>query len=222
MSHFSHHFEENYLKTLFKLSSKQSKKVNNITLARAMDLNPATVLEMIRKLAKRKLLQLLPDKTIHLTEKGKKKALLTIRKHRLWEVFLVEKLNYQWNEVHQIAEQLEHIESEDLVDKLEVFLGYPAFDPHGDPIPDKDGKVKPNASFPLTTCQKGKQYKTTNFAETDDQFLDYLSKLQIKPGIKLKVIDQHDYDKSITIEINRKTIQLSEKVAQNILVEALV
>ncbi len=219
MSHFAHHFEENYLKALFKLSNKELKKVNNIALAKAMDLNPATVLEMVRKLAERKLVQLLPDKTIQLTEKGRKKALLTIRKHRLWEVFLVEKLSYPWNEVHQLAEQLEHIDSEDMVDKLDAFLGYPAFDPHGDPIPDKNGKIKQNASFPLTSCQKGKDYKISSFAETDDQFLDYLSKLEIKPGLKLKVMDHFEYDQSFTIQINKKAIQLSEKVAQNILVE---
>lgn len=221
MPHFTHHFEENYLKELYKLSTKESNKVNNIALARAMGLNPATVLEMVRKLAVRKLVQLLPDKTFKLTEKGKKKALLTIRKHRLWEVFLVEKLNYPWNEVHQLAEQLEHIESEDLVDKLEAFMEFPAFDPHGDPIPDKKGNIKHKDSFPLTSCQKGKLYKTVRFAETDDRFLSYLTKLQIKPGSKLRVIDQHDYDRSLSIEINKKTIQVSEKAAQNILVEPL-
>ena len=149
MSHFSHHFEENYLKTVFKLSQKDLKKLNNIALAKAMDLNPATVLEMVRKLSEKKLLQLLPDKTIQLTDKGKIRALLTIRKHRLWEVFLVNKLGYGWNEVHELAEQLEHIDSEDMVNRLEAFLGFPATDPHGDPIPDKTGRVKSNSSIPL-------------------------------------------------------------------------
>src|SRR6185503_16160590 len=152
MAHFTHHSEENYLKTLFKLENLKDKKVNNTALSKALNLNPATVLEMVRKLADRKLVRLRPDKSIQLTEKGKNKALLTIRKHRLWEVFLVEKMNYKWNEVHELAEQLEHIESTDLVDRLDNFLGKPSFDPHGDPIPDKNGKIKNYVSVPLSEC----------------------------------------------------------------------
>jgi DtxR family Mn-dependent transcriptional regulator len=218
MAHFVYHSEENYLKALYKLNNKHIKKVNNIALAKELDLNPATVLEMVRKLSERKLLQLLPDKTIQLTEKGKKKALLTIRKHRLWEVFLVEKLNYQWNEVHELAEQLEHMESEDLVNRLDAFLGYPASDPHGDPIPDKNGKIVLLQSKPLTEVEIGKTYSVQSFAETADSFLDYLSKVDIRPGTKLKVTDKNEYDQSLAILINKKPVYLSEKVAQNILV----
>src|SRR5687767_12941450 len=111
MQHFAHHSEENYLKTLHKLENATVKKVNNTALARALDLNPATVLEMIRKLIKLRMVKMSADKTIGLTERGRKKALQVIRRHRLWEVFLVSKLNYKWNEVHDLAEQLEHIES---------------------------------------------------------------------------------------------------------------
>jgi DtxR family Mn-dependent transcriptional regulator len=218
MPHFAHHSEENYLKALFKLSSKQLKKVNNIALAKELDLNPATVLEMVRKLSDRKLVQLLPDKTIHLSEKGKKKALLTIRKHRLWEVFLVEKLNYQWSEVHELAEQLEHIESDDLVNRLDAFLGFPASDPHGDPIPDKNGKLMQLQSIPLTEVEVGKTYTIQSFAETTDSFLDYLSKVNIKPRIRIKVTDKNEYDQSLIVIINKKQLHLSEKIATNILV----
>jgi len=151
MAHFAHHSEENYLKTLYKLANKHVKKVNNIALAKELELNPATVLEMIRKLSAKKLVKVLPDKTLQLSEAGKKKALLIIRKHRLWEVFLTEKLKYNWNEVHVLAEQLEHIESEDMVNRLEEFLGYPSFDPHGDPIPDKNGNIKTKSSIPLSS-----------------------------------------------------------------------
>lgn len=219
MPHFAHHSEENYLKTLFRLSNKEIKKVNNIALAKALKLNPATVLEMVRKLAAKNLLEIKPDKSILLTEKGKKKALLIIRKHRLWEVFLVEKLQYKWNEVHELAEQLEHIESQDMIDRLESFLGYPAFDPHGDPIPDKSGRLKVNLSMPLSNCQQKKNYKVISLAETSDAFLDYLGKLNIKPGTKLKITGQHAYDQSCTVLIQKKFIQLSEKVARNILVQ---
>ena len=219
MAHFTHHSEENYLKTLFKLENQKDKKVNNTALAKALNLNPATVLEMIRKLTDRRMVQLKPDKSIQLTEKGKKKALLTIRKHRLWEVFLVEKMNYKWNEVHELAEQLEHIESTDLVDRLDSYLGKPNFDPHGDPIPDKSGKIKINESVPLSDCIEGKYYTVMNLTDTNDSFLQYLEKLNILPGMKIKLQEKHDYDDSFSVEVKKKTVQLSEKVAKNILVQ---
>lgn len=219
MAHFISHSEENYLKTLYSLSQREIKKVNNVALAKALGLNPATVLEMVRKLTARNLVEMQADKSIQLTEKGKKKALQTIRKHRLWEVFLVDKLQYKWNEVHELAEQLEHVESNDLTDRLDAFLGYPAFDPHGDPIPDKSGKIKPNVSIPLSTGQKGKYYQVLNLAETHDDFLAYLGKLNIGPGTKIRIVEQHAYDQSTTIQVNKKPVQLSEKVARNILVK---
>lgn len=219
MPHFTHHSEENYLKALFKLSTKKIKKVNNVALAHEMELNPATVLEMVRKLSKRKLVQVLPDKAIQLTEKGKKSALLTLRKHRLWEVFLVEKLNYQWSEVHELAEQLEHIESEDLVNRLDAFLGFPSADPHGDPIPDKNGKLHMVPAIPLTECDISKNYMVKHFGETDDLFLNYLSKMNIKPGTKIKIMDKNEYDQSLVVTISKKVCNLSEKVARNILVQ---
>ena len=219
MLHFAHHSEENYLKTLYKLHSRQVKKLNNITLSKALELNPATVLEMVRKLAKNNLLEVLPDKSIRLTEKGKKKALLTIRKHRLWEVFLVEKLQYKWNEVHELAEQLEHIDSSNMIDRLENFLGNPIFDPHGDPIPDKNGKIKLNSSMPLSGGQKGKTYVVVRLAETSDAFLSHLEKMNIKPGTKVKLVNQNGYDQSFSVQAHKKSFQLSEKVAGNILVQ---
>jgi DtxR family Mn-dependent transcriptional regulator len=219
MAHFTHHSEENYLKTLFKLSNRQVKKVNNIALAKELALNPATVLEMVRKLATKKLVKVLPDKTIQLTDAGKKKALFIIRKHRLWEVFLTDKLKYGWNEVHELAEQLEHVESEDMVDRLEAFLGYPAFDPHGDPIPDRNGNIKAKTSVPLSHATKAKNYVVVNLADTSDSFLDYLEKLNIKPGTKLRLEEHNQYDNSSTIIVAKKMSQLSEKAARNILVQ---
>ncbi len=220
MAHFTHHSEENYLKTLFKLEHQKDRKVNNIALSKALNLNPATVLEMIRKLTERKMVQFKPDKSIQLTEKGKKKALLTIRKHRLWEVFLVEKMKYKWNEVHELAEQLEHIESDDLVDRLDNFLGKPSFDPHGDPIPDKNGKIKNNLSVPLSGCAAGKNYTVINLIDTSDAFLQFLGKLNILPGIKIKLLEKQEYDNSFSVEVQKKTVQFSEKVAKNILVQS--
>lgn len=189
-------------------------------MAKALNLNPATVLEMVRKLVDRKMVQLQPDKSIQLTEKGKKKALLTIRKHRLWEVFLVDKMNYKWNEVHELAEQLEHIESNDLVDRLDSFLGHPSFDPHGDPIPNKNGKIKNNIAVPLSNCAAGKNYTVINLIDTSNAFLNYLSKLNIKPEIKFKLLEHNEYDNSSTIQVQKKKVQLSEKAARNILVQS--
>ncbi|HEV7333573.1 MAG TPA: metal-dependent transcriptional regulator [Flavisolibacter sp.] len=222
MSHFGHQFEENYLKELYKLSQKDVKKVNNTALAKAMALNPATVLEMVRKLSEKGLVELLSDKSIQLTEQGKKKGLLIIRKHRLWEVFLVSKLKYRWSEVHDLAEQLEHVGSEDLINRLEEFLGYPAFDPHGDPIPDRNGKLKKNTAIALSKALKNKNYQVVSFADTADSFLDYLSKLQIEPGTKLKITDQLEYDGSFSLTVQKSIIQISEKVASNILVQPVI
>jgi DtxR family Mn-dependent transcriptional regulator len=219
MAHFSHHSEENYLKTLFNLNNRQIKKANNIALAKKLGLNPATVLEMVRKMVVKKLVKVLPDKTIQLSEAGKKRALLIIRKHRLWEVFLTEKLKYNWNEVHVLAEQLEHVESEDMTDRLEVFLDYPAFDPHGDPIPDRNGNIKNKSAIPLSAAVRGKNYIVANLADTSDSFLGYLGKLNIRPGIKLKLVEHNAYDNSSAIRVLKKTIQLSEKAARNILVQ---
>jgi DtxR family transcriptional regulator, Mn-dependent transcriptional regulator len=219
MAHFIHHSEENYLKTLYKLNGKEVKKVNNTALARELNLNPATVLEMVRKLSVKKLVKLLPDKSIHLTDAGRKTALLTIRKHRLWEVFLVQKLQYNWNEVHALAEQLEHIESNDMIDRLEAFMGYPSFDPHGDPIPDRHGNLKINESVPLSISPGGKNYTVINLADTSDAFLQYLGKLGIRPGIKVKLVEHNQYDNSTSISVQKNLVMLSEKAARNILVQ---
>ena len=220
MRHFAHHSEENYLKALYKLSSKQVKKVNNIALAKLLDLNPATVLEMVRKLEKRNDIEIKADKSISLTEKGTKRALLTIRKHRLWEVFLVEKLAYKWSEVHDLAEQLEHIESDDLINRLEAFLDFPSFDPHGDPIPDKKGKIKYASYMPLLECQPGKIYIILGLAESNDPFLNLLNKLHIQLGTKLKLVEHNSFDNSLLVTIQKKEVMLSEKIASNLLVGA--
>lgn len=219
MSHFPNHFEENYLKALYKLQRKDVKKVNNIALAKYMELNPATVLEMVRKMGDRGLVEILPDKTIQLTPQGEKKALLVIRKHRLWEVFLVEKLDYSWSEVHDLAEQLEHIQSEDLTNRLEAFLEFPSADPHGDPIPDKNGKLRTAAAISLLEAKAGKTYIVKSFAETADAFLDYLAKHSIRPGTQVLLLEWQPYDNSCSLEIEGQAIQLSEKVAGNILVQ---
>lgn len=218
MQHFAHHSEENYLKTLYKLEDKQLAKVNNIALSKALDLNPATVLEMVRKLNTKKLVEILPDKTIQLTDKGKKKALIIIRKHRIWEVFLVDKLKYKWNEVHNLAEQLEHIESDDLEKRLEAFLGFPSVDPHGDFIPDKDGKIKKIKTQPLTEAPLKKELTIIALGDSSDEFLKYLNKVGLTIGDTIEVSDIEDFDKSVTLMYKKKSIVLSNAAAGNLLV----
>ncbi len=219
MSHFSNHSEDNYLKVIYKLKEQNIRKLNNVSIAKALELSPATVLEMIRKLVKKNLLVLKDDKSIQLTEQGKKKALLTIRRHRLWEVFLVNKLNYKWNEVHELAEELEHIDAAGITERLETFLGNPLFDPHGDPIPDKNGKVKKSNAIPLPSAALLKYHIVANFAETNDDFLQYLSQLEIKPGVRIRIEKLLPYDSSLVVRSGKKQFQLSQKVAENILVQ---
>jgi Mn-dependent transcriptional regulator len=221
MQHFAHHSEENYLKTLYKLEDKQKTKVNNIALSKALDLNPATVLEMVRKLNTKRMVEILPDKTIRLTDKGKKKALIVIRKHRIWEVFLVDKLNYKWNEVHNLAEQLEHIESDDLEKRLEAFLGFPSVDPHGDLIPDKDGRIKKIKTQPLTEAPLKKKLTIMALGDSSDEFLKYLNKVGLTIGDTIEISDIEDFDKSVTLIYKKKSIVLSNAAASNLLVNIL-
>ncbi|NTS40759.1 MAG: metal-dependent transcriptional regulator [Chitinophagaceae bacterium] len=218
MQHFANLSEENYLKTLYKLESKQIKKVNNIALSKALELNPATVLEMVRKMSERKLVEILADKTIQLTEKGKKKALQIIRRHRIWEVFLVDKLNYKWNEVHDLAEQLEHIESDDLVKRLETFLGFPSVDPHGDPIPDENGKMKIIKKQPLTEAPQKKKLMITGLRNSSDDFLRYLDRIGLFIGETVEVAEVEDFDRSLTILHKKKSLTISHEAADNLLV----
>lgn len=218
MQHFSHFSEENYLKTLYKLEDKQVKKVNNIALSKALDLNPATVLEMVRKMGDRKLVEVLSGKTIQLTDKGKKKALQIIRRHRIWEVFLVEKLNYRWNEVHDLAEQLEHIESDDLVKRLDIFLGFPPVDPHGDPIPDENGRVKKIRTQPLNEAPMKKKLSIIALSNSSYEFLRYLDKIGLAIGDKVEVSEIEEFDKSITLRHKKSSIIISNEAASNLLV----
>lgn len=218
MQHFAHHSEENYLKTLYKLEGSQVKKVNNIALSKSLDLNPATVLEAVRKLSAKKMVETLPDKTIQLTEKGRKKALSIVRKHRLWEVFLVDKLAYKWNEVHELAEQLEHIESDDLIKRLDAFLGYPAVDPHGDPIPDENGKLKKMKTQPLTAAPLKKRVTIIALGNSSDDFLRYLDKIGITIGDTVEVSEIEDFDKSLTVFHKKSSFSLSNEAASFLLV----
>jgi DtxR family transcriptional regulator, Mn-dependent transcriptional regulator len=213
--------EENYLKAIFSLSrSFNEQGVSTNQISDHLKNKAASVTDMLKRLSDKKLIDYKPYKGVKLTEKGKKTAVKVIRKHRLWEVFLVEKLNFKWDEVHDIAEQLEHIHSDELIEKLDQFLGKPKADPHGDPIPDASGRFYATKSVALLNADRKGNLIVTGVNDHSKEFLQFLSNSGIKLGDSLKVESVNDYDHSLKIKINNKhTLFLSDKAASNILVE---
>jgi DtxR family transcriptional regulator, Mn-dependent transcriptional regulator len=212
--------EENYLKAIYKLISLGSDIVPNGALAEEMSVQAASVSDMIRRLSEKGLVHYQKNKGVHLTSDGKKAALMILRKHRLWEVFLTEKLKFGWDEVHEIAEQLEHIQSDELTDRLCNFLGNPVIDPHGDPIPDKDGKMPELNYLPLMSAEPGRKYAICRLLDSSTDFLQYLDKLGLSLGTLLKVIGQESFDQSVQIEFSDgRKMYISQQVAEMIVVE---
>lgn len=211
--------EENYLKALLKVSfASGNQDVGTNELATHLAVKPATANDMLKKLKEKKLVAYEKYGKIKLTTTGKKSALSVVRKHRLWETFLYEKLEFGWDEIHEIAEQLEHINSNKLVDKLDKFLGYPSFDPHGDPIPDDKGKLKANFRKTLNSIPVGEHCKVVAVQDDTSSFLQYVAKIGLSLQSNIKVLNRQDFDASMEIEINKKKIIVSEKFAANILV----
>lgn len=212
------HSEENYLKAIWKLLGNSAKTVSTNDIAASVKTKAASVTDMLKKLSDKKLISYQPYKGVTLTAKGKRVAIEVVRKHRLWEVFLVEQLDFKWDEVHDIAEQLEHIQSEALTEKLDKFLGFPRVDPHGDPIPDKTGKFSDQQQIPLSKLEKGKKGVMTGVADHSSLFLQFLDKKEIHLGDTIECLDIIEYDQSMLITVNRKkNIQVSNDVAKNIL-----
>ncbi|HYG51021.1 MAG TPA: metal-dependent transcriptional regulator [Flavobacteriales bacterium] len=210
--------EENYLKHILRLS-KPGHVVTTNAIAGCLQTKASSVTDMLDKLALKKLVAYEKYKGVSLTPLGKKTALAIVRKHRLWEVFLVEKLGFTWDKVHDIAEQLEHIQSDELVDKLDIFLGRPKFDPHGEPIPDASGKVKNQKLKLLSECLAGSTCIISEVNDDSAAFLRHLDKTGLKPGHEIKVTEVIDYDKSLNILVNsKKNIFISNAIAKNILV----
>lgn len=212
--------EENYLKAIYKLLERGDKKISTTSIANLIGTAPASVTDMIQKLAEKKLISYEKYKGVSLTNSGKKIAISIIRKHRLWELFLVEKLGFKWDEVHEMAEQLEHIKSEILVKKLDQYLGKPRFDPHGDPIPDEQGNFHPVVTHPLSNVKIKEKGTITGVLDHGTSFLRYLSKNDLSLGQRIVVKEIQDFDKSMHIGIEGKNSQLhiSYEVAKNILV----
>lgn len=210
--------EENYLKAIYHLSDGGSKAVLTNELAEAMSTKAASVTDMIKKLSAKEFINYEKYYGVNVTSKGKTEALMVIRKHRLWETFLVEKLGFTWDEVHEVAEQLEHINSPRLIEKLDEFLGFPKVDPHGDPIPDHKGKLKVQPQITIDQLAIGYQGKIAAVKDSDSNLLKYLDKIGAKPGIKIKILGKEEYDDSMEILIEDHRIFISKEVSQNILV----
>lgn len=211
--------EENYLKAIFKLSGKQKASVSTNAIAEELETKASSVTDMIKKLTEKGFVNYQKYKGTSLTNKGHEIAVHIVRKHRLWEVFLVKKLNFQWHEVHDVAEQLEHIKSSKLVEHLDTFLGFPQYDPHGDPIPNKNGEFPKSFSAPLIDLAAGNKGKVVGVSQDNPAFLQYLDKLEIQLGSKIQVIEKVEFDQSLEVKINGKATHISSEVAKNILIK---
>ena len=212
--------EENYLKAIFRLSQLESAKITPTAIAEEVGVNAASVIDMIKKLTEKKLISYNKIKGAKLTDKGGKAALSIIRKHRLWEVFLLDKLGYSWDVVHEIAEQLEHIRHPELADRLDKYLGSPKYDPHGDPIPKSNGEMPSTVNTMLSEIEVGKACRVAAIKDTSAIFLQYLLQLSISIGTKIKVVEKISFDSSITVQIGKsKKTTVSQKFAESLLVD---
>ena len=210
--------EEDYLKALYHLEVDYD-AVSTNSIADYLDMKPSSVTEMLKKLAEKKYINYEKYKGTSLTKKGRLIALSIIRKHRLWETFLVEKLGFGWDQVHIIAEQLEHIKSEELIENLDDFLGNPKYDPHGDPIPNKDGEIEKMNQKLLVELKTDQIGIITGVKKGTISLLNYLDKEKIKLGDSVKVIEILEFDGTYIVEINKRKLTFSEKICQNLLLE---
>ncbi|MGE5944126.1 MAG: metal-dependent transcriptional regulator [Flavobacteriales bacterium] len=211
--------EENYLKAIYHLGKQGSMAVSTNAIAEQMETKASSVTDMIKKLADKNLANYTKYQGVSLTKEGRLAAASVVRKHRLWEVLLVEKLNFSWDEVHEVAEQLEHIKSEKLINELDAFLNYPEEDPHGDPIPDKDGNIKKVEKILLSQVDENQSCICVGVKDSSTDFLKYLDKHQISLGTSIKIISKEKFDESMTIDVNNALINISKIVSNNIYVK---
>lgn len=212
--------EENYLKTIYHLSEGGFKAVLTNEIAAVLNTKAATVTDMIKKLSSKEFIEYEKYYGVNITKKGKQLALSIVRKHRLWETFLVQKLNFQWDQVHDVAEQLEHIHSPLLIEKLDEFLGHPTADPHGHPIPDKNGRIKQEKQLVLKDAIINKPLYVCAVRNGSPAFLQYLSKIGVQIGAKVLVTERIEFDGSLEVSIKDNNPQLiSRNAAENILVK---
>lgn len=211
--------EENYLKAIYHLSKHGTVSVSTNAIAGKVSAKASSVTDMVKKLADKNLVIYKKYQGVKLTENGRLAATTVIRKHRLWEVFLVNKLNFSWDEVHEVAEQLEHIKSEKLTDQLDAFLEFPTEDPHGDPIPDKFGNIKKTEKVLLSQVHENKNCLCVGVKDSSSNFLKYLDKNAIALGTTIKVISKESFDESMTLEVANKQMTISKEVANNLFVK---
>ncbi len=208
--------EENYLKSIYHLEKTYSTGVSTSAIAEFLDTKASSVTDMVQRLADKNLLSYKPYRGVTLLEAGRKHAVLVIRRHRLWECFLVDKLNFSWDEVHAIAEELEHIQSQKLIDRLDQFLGFPKVDPHGDSIPDKEGKFTTIQKYLISECVEGAAGVFVGVKDSSPEFLQYLDKQSIALGDLIQIIHRESFDQSVEIVVHNKTVVVSNKTASNI------
>ncbi len=208
--------EENYIKIIYKIETQSGSEASTNTIAEAAQTKAASVSDMLRKLAQKGLINYVKYQGVTLTEEGKRQALSIIRKHRLWEVFLVNKLGYKWDEIHELAEQLEHIQSNDLIERLDAFLEYPQFDPHGDPIPNARGEFTLKQQVYLSDMAPGKKGTIAGVKDSSTVFLQYLDKIGIAIGCSFEIVDKIEYDQSVELKVNGRKMFISRDVAQNL------
>jgi len=208
--------EENHLKSILHLSADPELGVSTYSIADNLNTKASSVTEMLKKLNDKNLIVYKKYHGAQLTEKGRKTALNIIRKHRLWEVFLVDKLNFKWDEVHEIAEQLEHIQSKKLTNELDKFLNFPTKDPHGDPIPNPAGFIKFTPKLKLSDLNIGETGKFIGVKDSSSTFLKYLDKRQISLGCNIKVLHQEEFDQSLHVGLDDTNLTISIKTASNL------
>jgi DtxR family Mn-dependent transcriptional regulator len=211
--------EEDYIKGIYHLSKGEQIAISTNAIAKQMDTKPSSVTDMIKKLSDKDLIFYKKYKGVSLTEQGRLSALSIIRKHRLWEVFLVEKLDFAWDEVHEVAEQLEHIKSEQLIDKLVGYLGSPKVDPHGDPIPSKDGRFTKSVKKLISELPIGSKGICVGVNDSSAAFLKFLDKNKIALGDTLKILDKEEFDGSVQLETSEQKLRISAQIASNLFLE---
>ena len=211
--------EENYVKTIFHLGGNQSGLISTNAIAEQMETKPSSVTDMAKKLADKNLLNYVRYQGVSLTDLGTKTALSIIRKHRLWEVFLVKKLDFTWDEVHEVAEQLEHIKSEKLIDKIDELLDFPKYDPHGDPIPTKNGEFQERDKQLLSDLAENSSGVCVGVKDTSTSFLKFLDKNDIALGQSILVLEKEDFDDSLHIRIRNKDLHISNQIATNLYIK---
>ncbi len=211
--------EENYIKTIYHLAQPTTPDVSTNSIARRLDTKASSVTDMIKKLADKGLVNYQKYQGASLTERGMHIAKMIVRKHRLWEAFLVEKLDFNWDEVHEVAEQLEHIQSEKLINRLDAFLDYPKEDPHGDPIPNAEGEITAVQKTLLAELEEGQTGVCVGVKDTSPSFLQYLDKQKVALGTTIQLLSKEHFDQSVNVLVDDRELVFSKMVSNNIYIQ---